>query len=109
MKKVAATMRQKWIETPDIYLWSEQRSPRLFPFELPSQGNSPWQNERSDTNSPKKESSPKVIANYYAPYMRRAGDERRNLRAKRLVVSCRGGVGGKKKMRQNAEKWAKNA
>ena len=32
---------------PDT-VWLERRSPLLLPFELPSQGNSPWQNGRSD-------------------------------------------------------------
>ncbi len=42
----ANNLRKK-IQTPDIFLWSEQRSPRLLPFEAKSQLASPWQNERS--------------------------------------------------------------
>ena len=48
MDKMKAGIECRGKENVDAGLksGSEHRSPRLLPFELPSQGNSPWHNER---------------------------------------------------------------
>ena len=43
--------RRTDIETRRMESGSEQRSPRLLPFEVPSQGTSPWHNRQSFMNT----------------------------------------------------------
>ena len=51
MDEMKAGIQCRGIENVDAGLksGSEHRSPRLLPFELPSQGNSPWRNRRKKT------------------------------------------------------------